>query len=113
MGVFIYYQFLIVFIIIVLSLQMRMHNKKRSANNSGDQLPLDPLPSPFVRAMTEIIGMAGGIYLSLVMLVNFLDLELPPKVNIFGLEAEPLALLAIIISIVQPIFKNLFSFKEK
>ncbi len=107
------YQFLIVFIIIVISLQMRMLNRKRSANKSSDQLPFEPLPSPFVKAMTELIGMAGGIYLSLVMLVNFLDLELPPKVNILGMEAEPLALLAIIISIVQPLFKNLLSLKEK
>lgn len=107
------YQFLIIFIILVVSLQMRMLSRKRSDNKSSSQLPLDPLPSPFVRAMTELIGMAGGIYLSLVMLVNFLDVELPLKINIFGLEAEPLALLAIIISIVQPLFKNRFLFKEK
>lgn len=58
--------------------------------------------SPLSRAITNLVGMAGGIYLSMVLLVTFMEANIPEKVHIGSIALEPLATIAIILSIIQP-----------
>ena len=76
-------------------------------------LPVDSMPSPFSRALTELLASAGGIYLSLMLLVQFLSVELPSQIHIFGLDIEPLALAAILIASIQPFFVNAKFLKKR
>lgn len=61
------------------------------------------LSSPFAEAVRQLVGVAGGIYLSLVMLTGFLGMNLPERVMIKQMELDPLALFAIGLACVQPI----------
>ena len=64
------------------------------------------LSSPFAEAVRQLVGVAGGIYLSLVMLTGFLGLNLPERVIIQQMELDPLALFAIGLACVQPMLLN-------
>ena len=63
----------------------------------------DPISSPLSEALTEIIGVAGGIYLALVMAINFLGIVWPEKINLFGSCVDPIAVLSIILACLQPL----------
>lgn len=78
----------------------------RCRSNNINQIA--PKPSPLSIAVQEIIATAGGIYLSLVMVVSFLKLDIPEKVSMINVSIDPLAFTAIILAIVQPLFFNVF-----
>jgi len=58
--------------------------------------------SPFSRALSELVGTAGGIYLSLNLARDFLKLDVPARVALWHLEMEPLAVLALSLALLQP-----------
>ncbi len=60
------------------------------------------LSSPLAEAMRQLVGVAGGIYLSLVMLTGFLGMELPERISMAHVRLDPLAVLAIVLACVQP-----------
>lgn len=77
-----------------------------------DNLPqLEPKPSPFSNAVQDLVATAGGVYLSLVMIVSFLKLELPERITVSFLAFDPLAMTAIGVAVLQPVFCKLFSNK--
>jgi len=78
---------------------------KRRRNESTFEGAVD---SPASVALGEIVAVAGGIYLSLVLVATFLKVDMPDKVNIANLAVDPLALAAIIIALLQPIFLGLY-----
>lgn len=93
---------LLVFLcMLVLSLRKRISAGKRFQGHLKD-LPAEPLPSPVSIALSETLGVAGGIYLVLLMAVSFLKVDVPSQVNIFGLKIEPLALTSVLIALLQP-----------
>ena len=59
-------------------------------------------------AVQEIVATAGGVYLSLIMLISFLKIDLPPTVSYEGIKVDPTALISIALAIVQPLFLRLF-----
>ena len=59
--------------------------------------------SPLSEAMRQLVGMAGGIYLSLVMLTSFLGMTLPDHICLGPMMLDPLAVLAIVLACVQPL----------
>lgn len=59
-------------------------------------------PSPLSEALANLIGVAGGIYLSLVVMTTFVELEIPHRVQLAGLSLEPLATLSIVLALLQP-----------
>lgn len=61
------------------------------------------IPSPLAEAMRQLVGVAGGIYLSLVMLVSFLGIDLPQAFCFLDLMLDPLAVLSILLACVQPL----------
>lgn len=61
------------------------------------------LTSPLAEALRQLVGIAGGIYLSLVMLAGFLGLELPERILIYHMQLDPLAVVSILLACVQPL----------
>ncbi len=98
---------LVIFLLALLSVRQRLANKRRRFQGKAE-LPLEPVTSPFSIALTELVGSAGGIYLSLVLLVSFLKIEIPPLIVIWRVALEPLALIALITAIIQPYIAGLF-----
>ncbi|MEW6424594.1 MAG: hypothetical protein AB1523_07575 [Bacillota bacterium] len=70
-------------------------------------------PSPLSQAVLNLVGLAGGIYLSLVMLLEFLKVELPSRVPLGQVQVEPLAALSIGLAIVQPFVLRLFVLRRR
>jgi hypothetical protein len=78
---------------------------------------LDSFPeskaSPLSQALLNLIGLAGGIYLSLVMFLEFLKVELPSRVPLGQLQVEPLAAASIALAIMQPFVLRLFILRRR
>lgn len=64
--------------------------------------------SPLSQAITGMVGTAGGIYLSLILMQTFLELQIPRSLQVSGVSLEPLAALSIALAIVQPFAMRLF-----
>jgi hypothetical protein len=97
----------IIFLIIAmfLSVMQRVRDKKRAENHD---LPEHVKKSPVSEALQELISTAGGIYLSLVLLISFLQIDLAEEWLILDVGMDPLAFISIIISVIQPLFSRLF-----
>ena len=66
---------------------------------------VESVASPISRAIQATVGYAGGIYMTLVMLVSFLQIEVPDSVVVAnGVRVEPLAFIAVILALIQPFF---------
>ncbi|MDX9871368.1 MAG: hypothetical protein RBT41_02970 [Clostridia bacterium] len=96
---------LILLVIWATRARMRLRFRTRSIKNIETSVA-----SPVSTALGELIAIAGGIYLSFILLKSFLDLSVPESIRIFHITIDPLAFLAIIIALVQPVF---LSFYEK
>ncbi len=59
--------------------------------------------SPMTEAIAQLLGIAGGIYLSLVMALSFLGMEQPEAVWIGTMAMDPLAMLSVVLACLQPI----------
>ena len=94
----------LVFTLIAASIYLRMRHYRSSL---GD---MEPKASPLSVAVQDMVGTAGGVYLSLVMLVSFLKIDLPGRVYLLGIGVDPTALLAIALAVVQPL---LYRFRKK
>ena len=94
---------LFIALLITLSLLLRIQNK-RGNKSQQVEVPEHARPSPFSTALQELIATAGGIYLSLVLLVSFLQIDIADQWVISGIKMDPLAFIALVISIIQPLF---------
>ncbi|TDA68908.1 MAG: hypothetical protein D9V47_06465 [Clostridia bacterium] len=74
---------------------------------AAGELPTEPISSPFSLALGQLLGVAGGIYLVLVMLVSFLGVAIPERVAILSVRFDPLAVSALILALVQPFLPGL------
>ncbi len=74
---------------------------------------MEPVPSPFSKALIQLVGIAGGIYLALAFLMSFLSVELPERVKALGFSIDPLALLSMLLAVVQPYLIRLRYFIKK
>lgn len=68
------------------------------------QLPetLESKASPVSLAIQESITVAGGIYMSLLLLGSFLQLTLPERLVVADMSFDPLATAAFLLSVLQP-----------
>ena len=101
---------LIVIAFCSLSIYVRIVNY-RSAKAASPIDGLDVKNSPLSTVVQELIATAGGIYLSLIMLVSFLKIELPEKISVGIISLDPLAFTSIGLAIIQPFIISIF-FKE-
>ena len=88
----------IICLVVAWSLWLRMCH----CRNTAEEIPTKG--SPFSNSVQDLVATAGGVYLSLVMLVSFLKLDIPTKISLLEVSLDPLAFMAIGIAIIQPIF---------
>lgn len=87
-----------IFFLIYLAIKSRIFlNRQRRK-----ELP-ETINSPFSEAITQLLGIAGGIYLSLVMLSSFLSIPIPETISFFSWTVDPLALFSLLIAVFQPL----------
>ncbi len=83
-----------------LALMIKVHHY-RSSN-------VEAVASPASRALAELVAVAGGIYLSLVLLVSFLKINLPETITIGQVQVDPLAIVALLVALLQPFLVSLW-----
>lgn len=92
--------FFIILILLILSIKERIgwqYMREKNWDTIGTAKA-----SPLSQAITGTVGTAGGIYLSLIILKTFLELDMPDLVYVGSLAMEPLASLSVTLAIIQP-----------
>lgn len=83
---------------LVMSIDMRCRRCKEKKRVEG-------MESPLSRAIQETVGYAGGIYITLVTLASFLQVDLPDRISLTeNFRVEPLAFVAVVLTILQPLW---------
>lgn len=77
---------------------LRERRKKRQWRSAAPA----SLPSSLSHALAQLVGTAGGIYLSLELLCSFLGLRHEDWQGLTPLTIDPLAALSLFIAIIQP-----------
>ena len=93
---------LAVLLLMILSLRERVRQRYLREKDWG--FIGEAKSSQISQALTNLIGVAGGIYLTLVILATFLELQIPARANFGRISLEPLAAISILISLAQPYF---------
>ncbi len=82
----------------VLSVWLRM--RLRSSDHERNEFAI---ASPLSESVSQLVGIAGGIYVALVLLFGFLEIEYPAKILIVHVSCNPLALVSMLLACVQPL----------
>jgi len=121
------YNFAILFFIclaIAASICLRMNYRRASLESSWQDSSVsfhETKPSRLSNAVQGLMATAGGVYLSLVMLVSFLKINLPQIISIeffrgyapkapVDLTVDPLALISITLAIIEPVIIRMIAF---
>ncbi len=73
----------------------------------GTDLP-EPRQTPLSQGIVDIVAVAGGIYLSLVMVASFAGYAVPGKVAFLGSQIDPVAAISILLALLEPFISRLF-----
>jgi hypothetical protein len=92
---------------IFVSLRLRRQNLRRSAAVFGNQVG-EPALTPLSQALSNLVGVAGGIYLAVVLLLNFLKIPVPEPRLFLGSTVDPLAFASLWVAILQPFYFRLY-----
>ncbi|WP_035268296.1 hypothetical protein [Desulfitibacter alkalitolerans] len=93
---------LLILIIVLVGFAVREKVKQKMKTSSVSGMPEEIKASPVSQALAELVAVAGGIYLSLLMLTTFLGLELPSTMKIISVEIDTIAGIALILTLAQP-----------
>ncbi len=63
----------------------------------------DSRPSPLGEAIKDFVAVAGGVYLGLTTLAEFLKVPIPMQATVWGLNFDPVALFAVCLAIIAPV----------
>ena len=77
--------------------------KSKMSNNYLRTEETKIIQSPLAEAISDLVGVSGGIYLALLMTAEFIGLDCDWRVYLDGYGFNALALLAIFLSLMQPI----------
>ncbi|MBS3948265.1 MAG: hypothetical protein KGZ57_08215 [Dethiobacter sp.] len=91
--------FLLLLTAVAASLALRVREKSRAQKY---EVPEHAQSSPLSQALQELVSTAGGIYLSLVLLTAFLQIDMSKKTLISGKEIDTLAFIALALAVAQP-----------
>lgn len=102
----------VVFILCVLFLA-GLSIRERMRLRMFREMSLEDKDSPLSQAIMNLLGFAGGIYLSLVMFFDFLKIKLPDFIHLGQIQLEPLAAFSISLAVLQPFVIRLFILRRK
>lgn len=95
---------LLAVVLVILSVRERL--RQRHFRKEWDMIG-ESKNSALSESLAGLVGTAGGIYLSTVMLTTFLEIEIPSRVNIHNVSLEPMAALSFILAIFSPYINRL------
>ncbi len=84
------------------------NKQKLNSRIRGIEVPTDVVETPFSQALAQLASIAGGIYISLVTIISFLELSVPGKFNFWGVEVNTLAGISLVMALLQPFLMNFY-----
>lgn len=97
------------FVLLLSSILERIKIKRRRYRIEGTPFPVEPTSSLLSQAIVEILAVAGGIYLALVMVTAFLQIDLSGKIAFGSVRVDCLAFLALLLAFLQPFLLRIFA----
>ncbi len=101
----------IILILVIITVREKVKIKKKRALDAG--LPEEIKGSPISQALAELVAIAGGIYVSLLMLTTFLAMDLPSKITVFSMQLDTIAAIALGLTLAQPFILKLTNLLKK
>ncbi len=74
----------------------------------GRDLP-PPRETPLSQGLVDLVAVAGGIYLSLIMVASFVGYELPQRVAFLNGKIDPIAAVSVVLALVEPFVSRLIA----
>lgn len=99
---------LILVLLIIGSVCLRANSKKRKYRFEGAGFPVEPSSSFLSEAIVELLAVAGGIYLALVMVAAFLQIDMSQKIVVGAAKLDCLALISLALAFLHPLFNKLW-----
>jgi len=93
---------LLILIVVLIIFAIREKVKQKIKAVPLYDMPEEAKSSPVSQALTELVAIAGGIYIALLLITTFLGLELPDKIKIISVEFDTIAGIALFLALVQP-----------
>lgn len=59
--------------------------------------------SPLAEAIKDFVALAGGVYLGLTALAEFLKVPVPMEAAVWGMAFDPIALFSVTLAIIAPV----------
>lgn len=104
---------LLISIVILIVFAVKEKVKQKNKTIQFNDMPEEAKTSPVSQALTELIAVAGGIYVALLLLTTFLDLDLPGKIRIVSVEFDTIAGIALFLALVQPFILKILRFTKR
>jgi len=98
---------IIVLLLIIVSIRERIRQTRYREKDWS--VIGESAPSPLSQALANLVGVAGGIYLTLVVVITFIELELPERIHLWGISIEPLAAISFFLAIIQPYVQRIIN----
>ncbi|MGI6620016.1 MAG: hypothetical protein ACOX35_01005 [Bacillota bacterium] len=90
---------LVVFLLVYASMNARVKQITRARSRAYQEVS-----SPLSEAIKDFVAVAGGVYLGLMALSEFLKVPVPIEAEVWGLSFDPIAVVAVLLAIVAPMF---------
>ena len=100
-------------IIVVFSLRERVRLRRHHLRDKNWDAIGENKTSVMSQSIASMVGTAGGIYLSVVVLFSFLEVELPAKVDLAGMRFEPVAAVSFALALIQPFVLRIMHYSRR
>lgn len=94
---------IIVLLVLLLIIALYVHTKVGLYRREAKAVS-----SPISRALADLVAVAGGIYLSLALLISFLKLQVAGIISVGQFQVDPLAIIALTVALVQPLLLSVW-----
>ncbi|MGI6162320.1 MAG: hypothetical protein ACOYEQ_00135 [Bacillota bacterium] len=92
---------LVIFFLVYVSMGVRVH---RIQSARARKRAYEEMQSPLGEAIKDFVAVAGGVYLGLMALSEFLKVPAPITAELWGVAFDPMAVVAVALAVVSPIF---------
>ncbi len=90
-------------ILVLLALYVSMGIRVNRIAAARKKASFEEVNSPLGQAIKDFVAVAGGTYLGLMAVAEFLKVPVPIQAEVWGTSFDPVALFAITLSIVVPV----------
>ncbi|QUL99034.1 MAG: hypothetical protein IMF26_02910 [Candidatus Fermentithermobacillus carboniphilus] len=89
----------LIFLVLYASMGMRVH---RIQSARARKKAYEEASSPLGQAIKDFVAVAGGVYLGLMALAEFLKIPAPVKTELWGVAFDPIAAIAVALAVIAP-----------